>query len=37
MADYKKENKPKYWISEKEIQNCLGKVPAKNLTDIKRS
>ena len=21
MADYKKENKPKYWISEKEIQN----------------
>ena len=28
MANYNKENKPKYWMSEKEIQNNLGKVPA---------
>ena len=27
VVHYKKENKPKLRISEKEIQNCLGKVP----------
>ena len=37
MAHYKKENKPKKWMSEKEIQNCLGKVPDQivvNLTQL---
>ena len=34
MAYYKKENKPKYWMSEKDIQNCLGKVPAQSWVNL---
>ena len=34
MANYNKENKPKYWMSEKEIQNCLGKVPAQSWVNL---
>ena len=34
MAYYKKENKPKLWMSQKEIQNSLGKVPAHGARSI---
>ena len=34
MVHYKKENKPKLRISEKEIQNCLGKVPPQSWVNL---